>query len=211
MTYTESSNEQGSPEWFAERRGIPTASEAKRYVTATGKYSESQGRDSYIAELIAAKLGWHPTFEGNEDTSRGHYLEDEARRWLQLRTGVKVRTAGFCLHESGRYGASPDGFTAQGNPVEIKSPALHTFIKWRMTGGVPKDHLVQCHMHMAVTGADKCVFVAYADSEHLDNFYELVERDAFTEKVIEATNQFCDDLESWQRNLTGDEYGVIWG
>jgi len=64
---------------------------------------------------------------------------------------------------------------------------------------------------MAVTGADKCVFVAYADSEHLDNFYELVERDAFTEKVIEATEQFCDDLESWQRNLTGDEYGVIWG
>jgi hypothetical protein len=209
MIYTESSNEQGSPEWFAERRGIPTASEFKRFITATGKYSESQGKDSYIAELIAAKLGWQPSFEGNDDTHRGHFMEDEARRWLQLRTGVKVRTSGFCLHESGKYGASPDGFTAQGNPVEIKSPALHTFIKWRMAGGVPKDHIVQCHAHMAVTGADKCVFVAYADSEHIDNFYEVVERDEFTDKVTESVVKFCGQLEGWQRDLTGDEYDAI--
>jgi putative phage-type endonuclease len=209
VIYTESKNEQGTPEWFAERRGIPTASEFKRFITATGKYSESQGKDSYIAELIAAKLGWQPDFEGNDHTMRGHYYEDEARRWLQLRTGVKVRTAGFCLHESGRYGASPDGFTAQGNPVEIKCPALHTFIKWRMSGGVPNDHIQQCRAHMAVTGADKCVFVAYADSEHIDNFYEVVERDEKVDQLIEAVNKFCDELEGWQRKLTGDEYEAI--
>lgn len=211
MIYTESTNPQGSPEWFAERRGIPTASEFKRFITSTGKYSESQGKDSYIAELIAAKCGWIPTFDGNEETQRGHRLEDEARRWLQLRTGAKVRTAGFCLHKSGKYGASPDGFTEQGNPVEIKSPALHTFIKWRMAGGVPKDHIVQCHAHMAVTGADKCVFVAYADSEYIDNFYEVIERDEFTDKVTEAVQTFCEELEQWQRKLTGDEYDAIWG
>jgi hypothetical protein len=209
MIFTESSNEQGSPEWFAERRGIPTASMFKRFITATGKYSESVGKDSYIAELIAASCGWIPDFEGNDDTHRGHFLEDEARRWLQLRTGAKVRTAGFCLHESGLYGASPDGFTEAGNPVEIKSPSLHTFIKWKMAGGVPKDHIVQCHAHMAVTGADKCIFVAYADSEVIDNFYEVVERDEFTEKVTEAVTKFCGELEDWQRKLTGDEYEAI--
>ena len=209
MIYVESKNEQGTPEWFAERRGIPTASEFKRFITATGKYSESQGKDSYIAELIAAKCGWIPDFDGNEDTQRGHYREDEARRWLQFRTGVKVRTAGFCLHESGKYGASPDGFTEQGSVVEIKSPALHTFVKWRMAGGVPKEHIQQCHGHMAVTGAKKCVFVAYADSEYLDNFYEVIERDEFTEKVVESVEKFCDELEDWQRKLTGDEYEAI--
>ena len=209
MIYVESKNEQGTPEWFAERRGIPTASEAKRFVTTTGKYSESQGKDSYIAELIAAKLGWQPSFEGNDDTHRGHYMEDEARRWLQLRTGVKVRKAGFCKSTLGPYGASPDGFTGKETPVEIKSPALHTFIKWQMKGGVPSDHIVQCHYQMVVTGADKCVFLAYADSEHLDNFYEVVERDEFTEKVAEANEKFCDELEGWQRKLTGDEYEAI--
>ena len=81
MIYTESKNEQGTPEWFAERRGIPTASMFKRFITATGKYSESIGKDSYIAELIAASCGWIPDFDGNDDTHRGHYLEDEARRW----------------------------------------------------------------------------------------------------------------------------------
>ena len=51
--------------------------------------------------------------------------------------------------------------------------------------------------------------MAYADSEYLDNFYEVVERDEFTEKVAEANEKFCDELEGWQRKLTGDEYEAI--
>jgi hypothetical protein len=209
MIYTESPNKQGTPEWFDERRGIPTGSEAKRFITATGKYSESQGKDSYIAELVAAACGWIPNFDGNDDTERGNYLESEALRWLQLRQGVRVRPAGFCLHESGKYGTSPDGFDENGLPTEVKAPALHTFIKWQMKGGLPPEHKAQVHFHMAVTGAPACHFIGYADSEYIDNMHILVERDEFTEKVTEAVTKFCGELEDWQRKLTGDEYEAI--
>ena len=209
MIYSESSHPQGSPEWFAERRKVPTGSGAKRFITPTGKYSNSQGKDSYIAELIAAACGWVPDFDGNEHTERGNYLESEALRWLQLREGVRVRPAGFCLHESGKYGTSPDGFDEHGIPAEVKAPALHTFVKWQMKGGLPDEHKAQVHFHMAVTGAPACHFIGYADSEYIDNMYVRLERDEYTEKVVEAAQKFTAELEGWQRKLTGDEYDAI--
>ena len=209
--YTEYSDEQLTPKWWSERRGIPTSSQFGRIITPQ-KLAYASGRKTYAAELIASRAGgWRPDFKGNDHTERGHLLEDEARRWLRFRQGIAVRKAGFCLHESKKYGGSPDGFTESGDPVEIKSVALNTFCKWMIEGGIPQDHLMQLEGHMVVTGADRVHFVAYADCEHIDNYYAILERSERTEKVKEAVEKFCDELESWQRKLTGDEYEVIWG
>jgi hypothetical protein len=199
---------QGSPEWYALRRGIPTASQFGRIVTpAKGEYAK--GSETYAAELIAEALGWQSGFQGTPDTERGNYLEREAVNWLAFRHGIEARESGFWLADSGRYGASPDGITTDGRPLEVKCPALHTFIKWRIAGGLPEDHKAQVHGEMILTGADEGLFVAYADSKHVDNMLVIVKRDDFTRRMEEHLVTFCDRLATLQRELLGDEAGVI--
>jgi len=199
---------QGSPEWFKLRRGIPTGSEFSRIITpAKGEYAK--GADTYAAELIAESLGWYRRFQGSPDTERGHRLEKEALRWLKLRYSIATKPVGFCMSDCGRYGASPDALTADGVPVEVKNPDLHTIIKWKITGGLPEDHKVQCHAEMLVTGADRCIFIANTENGYIENIYIEVMRDEFTEKLKAATEKFCDRLDTLRRELTGDEYEVL--
>jgi hypothetical protein len=180
-------------------------------------YRLATGRESYIAELIAASCGWIPSFQGSPDTERGNLLERFAADWFQFRHGKKLREVGFITSDCGRYGASPDRMTEDGIPVEIKCPSLHTFIKWRMDlddNGQPKlpqDHKAQLHGEMLVTGADRAIFIAYADSEYIDNFTLTVERDEFTERLREHLETFCAELDEWRRKLTGEEYEILFG
>jgi hypothetical protein len=199
---------QGSPEWFKLRRGIPTGSEFGRIVTpAKGDYAK--GADGYAAELIAESLGWYRSFQGSPDTERGHRLEKEALRWLRLHHGIKSRPAGFLLSDCGRYGCSPDAITDNGEPVEVKCPDTHTFIKWVIAGGIPDEHRVQLHGEIILTGADCCHFVAYSENQYLNGIYIRVERDEFTDKLQAALLKFCDRLDQLRRELTGDEYEVL--
>lgn len=200
---------QGSPEWRKLRLGIPTASEFGRIITpAKGEYAS--GADAYAAELIAESVGWLSSFQGTPDTVRGNYLEKEAVKWLRLRYGHKTREVGFCLSDCGRYGASPDGLLIEdGSPLEVKCPDLHTFIKWRIEGGLPQQHKAQCHGEMFVTGTDRCLFLAYADSPHIDNMLIEVRRDSFTDKMGECIKKFCDRLHELQDQMLGEEADVL--
>ena len=194
---------QGSPEWYDLRRGIPTASCFGRICTASqGQYAT--GATTYMAELIARACGAFvpgDDFQGSPDTERGNYLERDARRWLRFQTGEDIRKCGFFTDDEGRYGGSPDGIRADGSPVEIKAPALHTFIRWRMAGDLPAQHKVQCHGEMLVTGADRCTFLAYADSAYVDNWVIEVRRDAFTQTLSDHLVRFCDELQAWKDKL----------
>lgn len=199
---------QGSPEWWALRRGIPTASEFGRIITpAKGEYAK--GSETYAAELVAEALGWQSGFQGTPDTQRGTYLEKEAVNWLSFRHGLEVRDSGFWRSDCKRYGASPDGITSDGRPVEIKCPAMNTFIKWRLAKGLPEEHKAQVHGEMILTGADECLFVAYADSPLVDNMLVHVVRDDFTKRLEEHLATFCDRLAAIQREILGDEAEVV--
>ena len=200
---------QGSPAWHKLRRGIPTASEFSRIITPA-KAEYAKGADSYAAELIAESVGWYRSFQGSPDTERGHYLEKEAKRWFRLRYGKQAEDVGFCLSDCGRYGCSPDGMIGA-VPLEVKCPDTHTFIKWRIAGGLPDDHKAQVHGEMFVTGADRAIFLAYTDNPYLENIMLEVERDAFTEKLGECVLRFCDRLDELRKELTGDEYEVLFG
>jgi len=192
---------QGSPEWWKARRGIPTGSQFSRIITAK-KGDYAAGAKHYQAELIAEALGWQSGFQGTPDTQRGNLMEKEALRWLAFEHGIKTRECGFFISDCERYGASPDGIVVGGiEPVEVKCPALNTFLKWRADGELPDDHKAQCHGEMILTGADKCYFVAYADHEQLDNWLIVVERDEFTAKLKKHLERFCEELEAMQRKF----------
>lgn len=199
---------QGSPEWYAIRRGRPTGSEFGRIITPS-KGELAAGRDTYAAELVASLLGWQQGFQGTPDTQRGNQLEKEAIRWLQFDRGLAGSDVGFCLSDCGRYGASPDWLVSDNTPVEVKAPDSHTFIKWwqhwRKTGEIPLDHKAQCHGEMFVTGADRMIFMAYPDHPSLPRLVIDVKRDAFTEKLGECVLKFCDELEALRLDVLGEE------
>lgn len=199
---------QGSPQWYAVRKGRPTGSQFGRIITPK-KADFAEGRDTYAAELIAELLGWQTGFQGTPDTQRGNTLEAEAIRWLQFQHGYTGREVGFCLSDCGRYGASPDWLMTDNTPVEVKAPDIHTFIKWhkhwRKTGEVPLDHKAQCHGEMHVTGSDRCLFIAYPDHSSLEKLVIWVPRSDFTTKLGEFVEKFCDELEEQRRDVLGEE------
>lgn len=201
--------EQGSKEWLAARRGIPTASEFKRIITPA-KADYSADADLYAADLLAESLGcYRKTAEGVEDVERGHRLEDEARRWLKLRKGWKIEQLGFCLSDCRRYGYSPDGHLPDTRILEIKAPDVKTLIKWKLKGGIPREHLPQVHGGMVVTGAPGAVFCAYSEHPLVDNMVIEVEPDNYTKKVRECVLRFCDRLDEIRELILGDEYAVL--
>ncbi len=114
--------EQGTPEWFQARLGIPTASEFSRIITAAkGDLSKSAGK--YAAALVAETLLGRPLEKagGTFAMNRGTLLEPFAREQYAADTGVEVREVGFVTTDDGRVGASPDGLiVGQRGGLEIK-------------------------------------------------------------------------------------------
>jgi hypothetical protein len=197
--------EQCSPEWFSLRRGIPTASEFGRIITAKkGEYAT--GAESYMEELIAESLGWTDPFKGNIHTERGNRVEPIARDWLAFHHGCNVQEVGFILSDCGRYGGSPDGLIDGAIPCEIKAPDLPTFISWKRAGVLPYDHRIQCHGHMILAESKNCLFVAYPEHDALDPLVIDVPRDSFTSTVETHVKTFCDRLESLRREILGENY-----
>ena len=86
--------EQGTLAWTQARLGIPTASQASRIVTPTGRLSKS--RDGYLAQLLAEwALGEDVTdFAGTEWMERGKVLEPEARRYYAFHADAEPETVG---------------------------------------------------------------------------------------------------------------------
>jgi hypothetical protein len=135
--------EQGTPEWFAARLGIPTASMFGKIVTATGKLSTQA--NAYMYTLLAEKLTGSPveTFRGNWATERGHTLEPMARDYYGLVTGNDVEQVGFCTNEQGTIGFSPDGLVGDDGLLEIKCGEPHTHVAYLLEDKVPTKYVPQ--------------------------------------------------------------------
>ena len=190
---------QGEPAWFEIRRGIPTASEASRILTAGGKPSASQ--DAYIAELIDEIVRPMETrdpeeqaaqFSGNRHTERGHALEPKMRDWLALVTRTDIRTVGFVTNDSGTAGCSPDSFaylldTIAGG-VEIKAPEGKKHALWMIGGELPEEHKQQVHFSMVVTGLSSWRFGSYCPG--YKPFHVTVAWDDYTDKMAAELDKF---------------------
>lgn len=191
--------EQGSPAWLRLRRGIPTASEASRILTAGGKPSASQ--DAYIAELIDEIVRpmedrdpeeQMAQFSGNRHTERGHALEPKMRDWLALVTRADVRTVGFVTNASGTAGCSPDSFIYVGETlsrgVEGKAPEGKKHVLWMLDNEMPEEHKQQVHMSMVVTGLREWSFVSYCPG--YKPFHVVAKWDDYTDKMAAELDKF---------------------
>lgn len=195
--------EQGSPEWFAARAGVPSASGFSNVITPGGKLSASA--DGYAAELIdeiARPLADRDEeeqaaqFKGNRHTERGHAREPKARDWFRLVTGYDVRLAGFVLNDAGTLGCSPDSLIcADGTPfegLEIKAPEGKKHVLWMMGGKLPDEHKQQVHGSMVVTGFRAWHFLS--DCPGYKPFRVRVEWDEYTDTCAKLLGDFTERL-----------------
>lgn len=152
--------EQGSPEWFALRCGLATASRFSSIITGTGKLSTSL--DGYAAELAADRFAGRPLekWEGNAATERGNELEPNARMYYELLNDTQVEQASFVKLDDIDAGCSPDGLVSANGLIEIKCqmPKGHvqTLSYYGRNKSAPSDYIPQVQGQLWVMGREWC-------------------------------------------------------
>ena len=165
--------EQRSPEWYALRKKILTASSL---ASALGKCHFST-RD----ELLLSKIIEKP-YESNPITEWGVKYEDVAIQFYEELYNTKVLDFGLIPHpELDIFGASPDGICDEnGNKeylsrmVEIKCPPKRKFTKT-----VPSHYWMQMQGQLEVCDLDECDFFQVKLEEY-ESFNEYT-KDTFND------------------------------
>ena len=139
--------EQKSPQWYALRLGIPTASSFDQLVTPTGRPSKSA---SPYARFLAAELFVGRPLDmwsGNSWTDRGREMESQAVQLYEFTRDVEVRKCGFVTRADGLAGCSPDGLLGDDGMIEVKclsvSNHIAAIMHHRATGHCPADYVPQ--------------------------------------------------------------------
>jgi len=163
--------EQGTPEWFAARCGLLTASEMKLVLTEkTLKLCANDKIKAHIYELAAQRITKfvEPTFQ-SFDMIRGHEDEEEARALYSERF-APVRQVGFITNNKWGFtlGYSPDGeVIGQNGGIECKSRKqkfqVQTVVEHMLTGGIPGDFVMQHQTGIMVAEYDWIDFCSYSE------------------------------------------------
>lgn len=180
---------QRSPEWFAVRRGVPTASRFGQIVTpAKGELASSHV--GLIHELIAERLCEGPASApfANYAMQRGIELEPEARQWVESKCDQPIAVPGFCTTDDGRLGCSPDGLIGDNCGLEIKCPMPKIHVGYLIAGTLPDEYRAQVHGSLIVTGRSYWRFVSYCPG--LPALDLIVEPDAYTAKLRATLEAF---------------------
>jgi putative phage-type endonuclease len=186
--------EQRSPEWFAARLGVPSASNFGKVITPGGKKSTQV--EGYLNRLVADILtGRSEQMEPNEAMQRGTELEPEARAYYELIAG-RVEEIGFCIHDDG-FGCSPDGVVGDDGLLEIKCPMPHTHVEYLRDGTIPSIYIPQVQGQLLVMGRQWCDFLSYHPD--MKPLLVRVERD---EKYIATLHEaLCELVENIRQNV----------
>jgi hypothetical protein len=146
-------------------------------------------------------------FLGTFWTDRGTEMEPEARKAFEAHTGLVTEQVAFVTADRWKHvvGCSPDSLLkdAAGNYVaglEIKCPSPFTHAEYIEAGELPPEYKAQVHGSMAVTGLNKWHFWSYFPG--LAPFHLVVERDAYTEKLTAALDQFVIDYGAYRQRMT---------
>lgn len=175
--------EQGTPEWFACRMGIPTASEFATVLMQGQKKGEpSKTRRKYMLTLIGERLTGKPSESySNANMQRGKEHEPEARRLYQFIRDEETTQVGFI--RNGDKGCSPDLLAGNNGMTEFKSNQPHILLELHLADEVPKEHECQLQGGLWVAEREWIDFMSYWPG--LDPFIKRVYRDEKAIKSIE--------------------------
>ena len=170
---------QRTPEWFAARLGIATASRFSA-VLAKVKAGEAAERRNYRAQLVVEKLTGKPV-ETYQNAAMQHGTDQEpfARMAFAAKSGLIVEEVGFLRHATIDAGCSPDGLIDEGGMIEIKCPFQTAVHIESLKNGMPKEHVPQVQGQMWITGRHWVDFVSFDPRmpERLQLFVQRIPRD----------------------------------
>jgi hypothetical protein len=184
--------EQGTPEWFRARMGIPTASEFHT-VMATGRGGgESKTRRTYMLKLAGEILTGEPMDSfGNVHTERGKEMEPDARNLYAFMRDAEPQLVGFI--RNGQKGCSPDSLVGDNGMVEIKTKLPHLQVDCLLSDRVPPEHKAQCQGALWVAEREWIDFVSYWPGLPLFVIREHRDED-YIAKLSAAVDEFNDEL-----------------
>ena len=185
---------QGTPEWFAVRRGIPTASNFATIMAKGRGGDTSKTRQTYLYKLAGERLTGDPMDSfSNHHMERGHEMEPEARHLYAFMHDAEPQQVGFITN--GAKGCSPDSLIGESGMLEIKTKLPHLMIAAHEAGGFPAEHRAQCQGQLWVAEREWVDLVCY-----WPKLPPLIVRayrdDEFIAALSDAVDQFNDELES---------------
>lgn len=184
--------EQQSPEWFAARAGIPTASEFAT-VMAKGKGGgESKTRRTYLLKLAGEIITGEPMDSYcNHHMERGRVMEAEARNFYAFMMDAEPQPVGFI--RNGAKGCSPDSLLGNSGVLEIKTKLPHLLIDLILKDEFPPEHKAQCQGQLWVAEREWLDLVVYWPK--LPLFVKRVGRDEdYIKTLATAVDSFNDEL-----------------
>lgn len=193
--------EQGTPEWFTARLGIPTASRYKDIVTPA-RGDKSKSYMTYLYELLAERVtGESADGFTNEWMQRGNELEPHARSAYEFLFETDVQQVGFVLNDAKTIGASPDGLIGSDGGIEIKCPKASTAVRYMVEDKLPDIYKPQVQGNLWICEREWWDFVVYHPS--MDLFVKRVYRDdAYIKKLETHITAFVEELEALHGRLT---------
>lgn len=179
---------QGSPEWFACRAGIPTAS---KFAVVMAK-GEGKTRAEYMRKLAGEALTGEPSEQfSNIHTDRGRMMEDEARDTYAFVNAAELKRVGFI--RCGNRGASPDSLLGSQGGLEVKTALPHIQIDRLERKRLPPEHKAQVQGNLWVADREYWDFVSYWP--RLPTLQVRVFRDeAFIRTLSDEVDRFNDEL-----------------
>lgn len=193
---------QGSPEWFAARIGVATASNFSK-ILAKG---DGKTRNRYLMQLLAEEAtGQKADGYTNAQMQWGIDNEPEARQAYEMMFDVDVRQVGFCKH-SARIGASPDGLIGDAGLIEIKCPDTVTHLETLFSGRAPSEYKAQIQGQIWVCEREWCDFVSYDPRVVNGNPFFCVrvarDDDYIQSQLIPEVTRFVKELEQMISKLS---------
>lgn len=195
-------NPQGTPDWLADRCGIPTASEFDNLISPTFEIRKGEMPKSYLAQKVAEMWSGkvENDFGGSFDMEQGNILEEEARPFAELTLGCDIRKVGLCVTDNGRIGASPDGLIGDDGGLELKAPKAKTHVGYLLKGELPACYALQVHGCMFVTGRKWWKFMSYRRG--FPPLLLHIDRDeSIQEKIAAALGAFLKDMDLAMQKL----------
>jgi putative phage-type endonuclease len=142
--------EQRTPEWYAAREHMLTASDA---AAAIGKNPYESRKQLLNKKVSTTKK----PFTGNFATIHGNKYEDEARFKFGRMYNLDTWEVGLFRHQKYKWlGGSPDGIASDGSLIEIKCP-----IKRKIEHYIPEYYYPQVQLCMEILDIPQCYFIQY--------------------------------------------------
>lgn len=184
--------EQGSPEWFACRMGIPTSSRFATVMAKGQSSAESKTRLKYMRQLAGEIITGEPMMGfSNAHTDRGTEMEPEALAAYAFEHGHELQRVGFVRW--GDKGCSPDALIGSDGMVQCKTRLPDLQIELLESGNVPTTAIPQLQGELWVADREWTDYLSYWPK--LPLFVRRVYRDeAYHARLSSEVDRFNREL-----------------